>query len=186
MSTPLSHSYPHAKSPGVCAATQRSFTPGEVVIAALVELPGQSLTRMDFSLDAWQQGQRPPAPASVFGFWRTEFQPKERQGPRPIMGDSELLEIFDALGEASDPKQVRFRYVLALLLIRRRMLRVVGHARTPQGSTLSVYRRGEQAGVHPPLSVVDPGLDEVALAEAVEQLLAAADGSPQPQAGAAS
>jgi hypothetical protein len=163
------------KSTGSCAATGRAFTPGETHIAALVDEPGRGLARMDFGVDAWESGTRPPAPFQLIGFWRAHYQPHQ-QPAKQLMGDDELLEMFDGLANVSDPKQVRFRYVLALLLIRRRMLRVVGQRRGVEGVTMQVYRQGESAGDLPPTPVLDPGLDEVSIAEAIEQLTALVDG----------
>lgn len=161
---------------GVCAASGRAFAPGEPHVAVLAESPEHGLVRLDFAVDAWEGGARPGAPLRVFGFWRGVFQPHE-QAKKQLMGDDELLELFDTLSGASDAKQVRFRYVLALLLIRRRLLRVVGQRRGSDGVTLQVLRRGESAGETTPTPVVDPGLDDVAIAEAVEQLTALVEGS---------
>jgi hypothetical protein len=157
-------SYPFARSTGVCAASGRALVEGEAYVAALVEREGQSgLERVDYSADAWERGARPREPMRVFGFWRGTFAAGETK-KQPLLGDAELLDLFEELGGASEPKQVTFRYILALLLTRRRILRVV--STTPGG--MMVVVRGE-AGKEP-ISVVDPGLDEQAIADAIEQL----------------
>lgn len=82
------------------------------------------------------------------------------------MGDAELLDLFEELAPATEPKQLTFRYILALLLIRRRVLRVVDS----KGTTLSVVARAASDVPKTPMSVIDPGLDEQAIADAMDQL----------------
>jgi len=105
--------------------------------------------------------------ATLFGFWRAVFAAPEAK-KSPLLGDAEMQDLFEDLGAATDEKQVRFRFLLALLLIRRRKLRVVGS--TPG---LLMVRAVGVTGE--PMEVVDPGLDEAAIAEAVEQLTGIVD-----------
>jgi hypothetical protein len=165
----LGSSYSVSRASGVCAATQRPFTPDEVFVAALIETPGSGLSRLDYSVDAWNAGARPPSPAAVVGFWKSHFHPNP-QAKKNLLDDAELLELFDNLTGTSDAKQIRFRYMLALLLIRRRVIRVVATKRTKEGTVMSIYRRGETADKGPPSEVIDPGLDDISIADAMEQL----------------
>ena len=165
----LGTAYSVSRASGMCAATQRAFTPNEVFVAALVESPASGLTRVDYSVDAWNAGARPPAPAAVVGFWKSHFHPNP-QAKKNLLDDAELLELFDNLSGTTDTKQIRFRYMLALLLIRRRLIRVVGTKRTKDGTIMSIYRRGETADKGPPSEVIDPGLDDMSIADAMEQL----------------
>lgn len=156
-------SYPVHRSTGVCAATGRGLAPGDACIAVLVERESdKGLHRLDYSAEAWESGARPEADARVFGFWRArvgaEVEPKST-----MMSDSELLDLFEELAGAAEHKQVVFRYVLALLLIRRRSLRLMGS----KAGVLLVLPKGAEG---PPLEVVDPGMDEAAAGEAIEQL----------------
>jgi hypothetical protein len=100
----------------------------------------------------------------MFGFWRGTFQAHEAK-KQPLLGDAELLDLFEELDGATEPKQITFRYILALLLVRRRMLRVVS---TKPGLMLVAPRGGDTA--REPIGVADPGLDEQAIADAIEQL----------------
>lgn len=156
-------SYPVNRSTGVCAASGRVLAPGETCVAVLVESEGaKGLQRFDYSVEAWEGGARPDAPARVFGFWRarvgTDVKPRAA-----MMSDPELLDLFEELAGTSEHKQVVFRYVLALLLIRRRSLRLMGS----RPGMLLVLPKGAEG---PPLEVADPGMDESAAAEAIEQL----------------
>lgn len=158
--------YPVARSTGQCAATGTPFKEGDAYVAVLVERDGQpGLERHDYAAAQWEAGVRPQPPLRMFGFWRGTYQAHEAK-KQPLLGDAELLDLFEELGGATEPKQVIFRYILSLLLIRRRVLRVVG---TKPG-TMSVVPRGSGDTAREPITVADPGLDEQAIADAIEQL----------------
>jgi hypothetical protein len=103
----------------------------------------------------------------VFGFWKTVYQPTVKP-KQPLLDDESLLEVFESTSEASDAKQIRFRYLLTLVLIRRRLLRVVGTKTREGGRVMQVLRRGEPDAV--PMEVVDPAMDELSVADAMETL----------------
>lgn len=125
---------------GHCAATGRAFAAGETYTAALVESDsgtGSVARRVDLSAEAWDKGVRPgdiePKPDRVLAVWRTAWRPEPKQDRRGVISDDELLELFEQGGELADvapggDEKARgvFRYVLALLLVRRRLLRYEG------------------------------------------------------------
>jgi hypothetical protein len=162
--------YPISRSTGVCAATGRTFAEGEPFVATLVEREGQPLLeRVDFAVSAWETGQRPQAPLRLFGFWKGTHREHE-SARQPLLGDAELLDLFEELGAATEPKQVTFRYLLSLLLVRRRVLRVVGTRRDSAGTIMLVIPKGAEGEGRTPIEVVDPGMDDGAVADAIEQL----------------
>lgn len=162
-----------ARPTGVCAATGEPIRPGDRFIATLVEHAeeDQRLERMDFSLRAWQGGARPQRPLALVGHWKTVMP--ERDAPkRLLIGDEALLDFFEQLAEATEPKRRALRFILALILIRKRLLRLEGS----KGGTMLLRPKGvelppERGGEGPPLlEVEDPGLDEHAIAEVTEEL----------------
>lgn len=159
--------YPIARATGRCAATGRQLQVDERYVATLVEREGQEpLERVDFSLAAWESGARPQGPGRLFASWRTAV-PEPSSRKTAFLSDDELLELFEQLAEAGEARRVAFRYLLALILIRRKVLRYEGaragvltvRARTPAGALEGAAMR-----------VVDPGLDEQTIAGAMEQL----------------
>ena len=98
-----------------CAATGREFTPGEEFFSALIAA-GADLRRADFSIEAWQG----PPPGTI-GWWKSQLpgrpNARQRRAPNEI-----LLQVFDEL--ADQPDRLDMRYVLALLLVRRRVMRL--------------------------------------------------------------
>lgn len=104
---------PHTRR---CVTTGRDLQPGERYYTALLEL-GEQLVRQDFSSQAWQG-----PPAGAFSFWSGRVpQPSETAKPR--FDDDVLEECFQRLEEQGERSRVNFRYVVALLLIRRKRFR---------------------------------------------------------------
>ncbi len=170
MSTLAGSPYSIARSTGVCAATGHAIQTGDAFVAALVERPGQpALERLDFSREAWEAGARPSAPLRLFGSWRSVRQSAEGV-KKPLLSDAELLDLFEELaaaGEAIDPKRQGFRYLLALLLVRRRVLKL-----EPSPSRILRVRPKSQQNQDqgPIVEIKDPGMGDAAIADAIEQL----------------
>lgn len=112
-----------------CAATGRELKAGETFYSALVA-EGAHVVRRDFAADAWQG-----PPEGVLGWWKshvpTQSPHKVHWAPNDVM--LELLEQWE-----HDPTKADSRYVLSLLLVRRRVLRVEDTEQDESGSEISV------------------------------------------------
>jgi hypothetical protein len=97
-----------------CAATGRELAPGESYYSALV-VQGAEVERVDYALDAWQG----PPPGAI-GWWRSQRPDEHTRSPYWAPNDV-LLDFFDRL--EGQPESQDMRYVLALLLVRRRVMR---------------------------------------------------------------
>jgi len=111
-----------------CAATDRALEPGDMCYSVL-EVNGADVFRKDFSEDAWNG-----APDGALGWWKSRI-PETTAKKIKLAPNEVLLELFDQL--ADQPDQIDLRYVLGLLLVRRRVLRVEEVAEAPdtQNST---------------------------------------------------
>lgn len=166
MSGLTSAPYELGRSTGVCAATGEPLAPGSVAVAVLVEREdSEVLERLDFSAAAWDDGARP---ANLFCFWRRRI-PESNEKPKPFIDDDELVALFDQLGDADQDRQLAFRFILSLILIRKRLLRHVGST-TVDGRPASLLKRKGAAPEDEPIQVIDPGMDERAVEAAMEQL----------------
>lgn len=180
MITGSSSPYEIVKSEGICPATGASLSPGDRIMATLVETPDeQPLHRVDYSLSAWDEGARPQPPLKLFGFWRTVVPEPGAKKVQPLIGDADLVDLFEQLGdeaESADARRLAFRYLLALILIRKRQLYYEGG--TPadlKNSKPGVMRVRPKGTPMPPegpplIDVVDPGLDDETVAAATEEL----------------
>jgi len=158
--------YDLGRSSGLCAATGRALAPGDAVVAALVEREADDgLDRLDYSLGAWDEGARPER---LFCFWRRHVADPNVK-PKPFIDDEELLALFDQLAEAEQDRQLAFRFILALILIRKRLLKHVGSSDADARPVMLVRRKGADAEA-PPIEVEDPGMTAEAVEAATEQL----------------
>ena len=98
-----------------CAATDRPLEPGDVCYSVL-EIQGAEIVRKDFSSQAWDG-----PPEAAFGWWKSRI-PEPTAKKIKLAPNDVLLELFDQL--ADQPDRQDMRYVLTLLLVRRRVLRL--------------------------------------------------------------
>jgi hypothetical protein len=105
-----------------CSASGRDLRPGERFFSVLTDEDGK-FVRRDYAADAWVG-----PPASAFSFWAGKItEPDGRR--RPVIDDELLLDCFARLEGQADPGRIKFRYVVGLLLMRRRRLRLERAAR---------------------------------------------------------
>jgi hypothetical protein len=107
-----------------CAATGRELLPDEKIYSVLLEQGGK-LIRQDYSIDAWTG-----PPPGAFSFWMGRV-PRE-QAARQRIDDELLLDCLHRLEGETEPQRVQFRYIVALLLLRRKRLKFED-ARTEEG-----------------------------------------------------
>ena len=116
--------------------------------------------RNDYCLSCW--GNLEP---KAFCFWRTRVpQPAEKQ--KLLVDDAVLLTLFERLAEAQQRVKVNLRFVLALILMRKRILK---YERTDiqDGRELWIMGQVREQTKH---EVVNPQLDEAQIQEVSEQL----------------
>jgi hypothetical protein len=104
---------------GACTATARPFAPGETFYSALVR-GAAGLERIDWCAAAWTG---PPADAVCW--WRSAYPAAEAAGPA-LAPVEVLLDVLEDLDDR--PEEAALRYLLALQLVRRRVLRIVDAA----------------------------------------------------------
>lgn len=167
--------YEVVKATGVCASTGAKIGVGEEYIAALFESEdGVSLERRDYSMDAWRAGSRPGPQARMFGAWKA-VMPAPNETRQTLVDDESLMDLLEQLAESTEPARISFRYILALLLMRRRLLKYEGTRRdrpdSPRGLVMLVRRSTKVDEPQAPLiEIVDPGMDDQAIADAIEQV----------------
>ncbi len=142
-----------------CAATGRELRPGEKCYTVLLDENGKFL-RHDYSPEAWQG-----PPANAFGFWLGRI-PLEDEARKPRIDDDLLLDCFQRLSGETEPGRVNFRYIVALLLMRRKRLKFE-EARAEAGREVLVLRCVRTRALH---EVVNPGLAEEELAAVQEEV----------------
>lgn len=141
-----------------CHATGRELKPGDAYWSVVV-VEGAELCRRDYSAEAWQG-----PPEGAVGWWKAEI-PSAKSRKRHWAPNDVMLQFFDELERQEDKQDIR--YVLGLLLVRRRVMRQEESERDEQGREVLVLycpRRDETYRVP---SVVP---DEARAAEIQEEL----------------
>lgn len=193
MSQLLGSGYHIGGPTGRCAATGRVLNVGEPFVATLSETPeSEDLVRADYSAEAWDSGAKPNG---LVGSWRGVVAAADAKRT-VIIDDEVVMDLFEQLAEQTEPKRVAFRFVLALMLIRKKKLvcEETRRAKEGQPSVLLVRRRGDPRPPEGPayMEVIDPGLDEEAIEGIMEQFEAVLSGrglnepSPPPPHAASS
>jgi hypothetical protein len=142
-----------------CAITGRELRPGEKYYSVLLE-EGGKFVRQDYGYEAWQG-----PPAGTFSFWLGRL-PAEDENRRARIDDDMLLDCFQRLEGQTDPGRVNFRYIVALLLMRRRRLKFE-EARTERGSEVLCLRCVRTRVQY---RVIDPQLTEEECAAVQEEV----------------
>lgn len=111
--------YDVAKPSGVCAFTGRALEPHETYTAALVA-DGDELRRVDICREAWDEGRRPE---QMLGHWQAVVPEPEEQKKKLFVDDGVLMNLLERLADATQPQRQAFRFVLTLILMRKKLLR---------------------------------------------------------------
>lgn len=103
-------------------------------------------------------------------FWRS----KRKEGDHaPVLDLNMLRHLFDRLGEEAGEKPAALRYFVALLLLRKRVLKMAD-ARTAAEEAADLVVYDPKAPTQPPVPLVAPDLGEHSLDALKDELMAAA------------
>lgn len=145
---------------GKCAVCARDIVAGDKFIAAVRET-ATGLERLDIMPDCWQGFDR----ANLLGFWQTTM-PHHEQKKKRFVDDEVLCTLFERLADATEPAKVNFRFVLGLILMRKRFI-VYEDTRHDEGRDVWVVR---MKGRDERLDLIDPKLNEQEMAEVSRQM----------------
>jgi uncharacterized protein YbaR (Trm112 family) len=141
-----------------CAVTLRELRPGETFYSTLTA-EGAHVVRRDYSREAWQG-----PPENVLGWWKAQMPERDAKKVRFAPNDV-MLELLETLEPRPDKQDMR--YVLSLLLVRRRVLRLEDTEHNEAGQEVSVLYCPRRESTYR-VAVVMP--DEARTAEIQEEL----------------
>jgi hypothetical protein len=159
-----------------CAVSGRPFEKGEKVFSALYWREGQ-YARVDLNAESWAARNENIAPISA---WQTDFVPPAPPAPEPLKKD-DAESLLRRLMAGNDPATRNARYILALMLERKKVLRQVDRQRQ-DGVSLLVYEHGPSGEVW---LIEDPALklgELKAVQDEVAHLLAGPEKKSSPEA----
>lgn len=170
-----------------CAVSGRELEVGEAFVGALLDVPeSDELARVDICPEAWVASRGPETHVvevhetrdgddvkvrrRVFAYWHGVI-PESNKKSDPLIGADSLMGIFDSLEGSDEARRIAFRYVLTLLLVRKRLLVLEGQRPADSGEpAVLLVRRKADGPEGEAVEVVDPGLDESSIVEVTEQL----------------
>ncbi|HCN27757.1 MAG TPA: hypothetical protein DIT64_03025 [Verrucomicrobiales bacterium] len=117
-----------------CALTARPFEDGEVFHTAIYFDPETSgYLRRDVALDAWAQETSERKPIA---YWRTTYSPTIVEEKPEVASKESAMSLLQRFIEEDNPATENARYILALMLERKRILSPTAARETEDGRML--------------------------------------------------
>jgi hypothetical protein len=132
-----------------CARTQEAFVDGATIFTLLFR-DRNGFKREDISEAAWLQIKDSVEP---FSFWKSKYQSPPPPAPDPMPKES-VEQLLRRLLEEDLPEHVNLRYVLAIMLERKKTLKHVD-TREIAGEKILVYEHAKTGEV---FIILDPRL----------------------------
>ena len=142
-----------------CAISGRELRPGERFYSVLLDEASQFI-RKDYSQENWQG-----PPAGAFSFWAGTI-PAGQESRSLRIDDDLLVDCFQRLEGQTEPSRINFRYVVALLLMRRKRFKFE-EARTERDQEILLLRCARTKAQY---RVINPRLTEEEMAAVQEEV----------------
>lgn len=153
--------YEMARPGGKCAVSGRPIVAGEKYFAALRETQ-LGFERIDIAPENWPDFDK----AGLLGFWQT-IMPLHEQKKKVFVDDELLCSLFERLADVTEPAKLNFRFVLGLILMRKRLL---VYENTRQDDTNREIWTMRFRGKEETLDMLNPRLDEQQVKDVSTQL----------------
>ncbi len=108
--------YEVSRPHGLCAVCGERIAPDSKFMAALRET-AEGFERVDVSLECWEKQDR----QNILAFWKTTM-PQPEAKKKLFVDDEVLCNLFERLAETTEAAKLNFRFVLGLILMRKRLL----------------------------------------------------------------
>jgi hypothetical protein len=146
-----------------CGACQRPFADGEAY-HTLLSLGAAGYQRRDLCGTCYASVSRD----GVLSYWQGEYKPPPPPPAEPIQKETAET-MLRKLVESADPSHAAARYILAVMLERKRILKQRDTIRDEKGADLLVY---EHAGTGESFTIPDPCLRLDQLAQVQQEIAA--------------
>jgi len=161
-----------------CVECRKGFTPGDELTSALYQ-EGDGFVRRDLCPSCWEARSS----GDHFSFWRRVVPEPEDEEARKkrrleaMLNPIVLFDIFKETADHPDAARRRFRFVLALMLMRRKKLRFIsiGKRKMADGEQDVLMLKQAGRGARLTFDVVDVKMGEeemIAAQDEVEKVLA--------------
>ena len=143
-----------SKSLHRCEQCEKEFAEEEAYFSAIYD-SGVEFERKDFCVACWEDHDAPRR-EQAFSFWKTEI-PKADEPRKMFVDDSVIFDFFQRLApEDEEPTKRNFRYILGLMLMRKKKLKFADVVRE-DGKEYLILRRSRTKEEH---RVLNPQLTD--------------------------
>lgn len=157
-----------------CEVSGEPFSDGEEFYTCIFEDPeSDGFVRRDYSTNSWRETRREMNPAP-FSFWKSTYKAPAKSSSDSRDADTSVEGMLRRFIDEDDPRTENTRYILALMLERKKTL-IPSDTRETNNRTLLFYEHADNGDV---FIVADPGLrlDEIeSIQREVADLLAEED-----------
>ena len=116
-----------------CSLKDRTFESGEEFYAALIDIDGD-LERRDYAAESWDG-----APADCVGWWKSKMP--DLDNDRVYWAPNHLLLAYFQHAFNKGPQAEDVAYVMAILLLQKRILQMIENDESTNPPTLIVHHR---------------------------------------------
>jgi hypothetical protein len=153
--------YEVARPVGKCHVSGEAIEVGSKFMTALRET-STGFERWDISLEAWKNFDR----KDVIAYWQSVMPSPAAVKKKLFVDDQVLCELFERLASAEESAKLNFRFVLGLILMRKRMIVYESTRHEADKEIWKVRFRGREDF----LDLINPRLDEQQVSEVSQQL----------------
>ncbi len=145
---------------GRCSVCGREIEPEARFTAALQETTA-GFVRLDCCGECWSKQDR----QGIVAFWQATM-PRPEQKKKLFVDDTLLCDLFERLSGVEEPAKLNFRFVLGLILMRKRLLIYESTRQEGEREFWSVRIKGKDEM----LDLLNPRLNEEQVREVSQQL----------------
>ena len=145
---------------GLCAVCSQPLLPDQKLMAALRETP-TGFERLDCMLECWDKLDR----SGIVAHWKT-VMPKTEAKKKVFVDDEVLCDLFQKLSEVTEPAKINFRFVLGLILMRKKMLVYDRSEKKENQEIWTMHFRGNEES----MQLLNPQLTEEQMQDVSVQL----------------
>lgn len=157
---PVAGGYQVSRPQGQCLLCAKPIVPNDKFMAALTEIP-EGFSRTDCCLECWEKYDK----KDVLAFWRMTM-PVAEQKKKVFVDDAILCELLERLADVQEPAKISFRFVLALILMRKRLVFHDSSRKDGDKEIWVIKLRGKTEL----LDLINPHLDETQILDVSRQL----------------
>ena len=152
--------YDVSRPQGKCAVCGEPILPDDKFMACLRET-ALGFERLDCQVGCWEKLDR----QQIIAFWRTTM-PRAEAKKKIFVDDQVLCDLFERLANVGEPSKLHFRFVLGLILMRKRMLVYESTRKEADREIWSMRFRGREDR----MDLLNPQLTEDQVADVSRQL----------------